>query len=335
MNKFTFWLLIGCISLTLLTPISAQEMEESLVIYSGRSQSLVEPIFNRFSEDTGIQIEVRYAGTTELAATILEEGDASPADVFVAQDAGGLGALAFAGMLATLPDDILERVEARFQSPEGLWVGLSGRARVLVYNTEQLTSDQLPASILDLTNETWRGRVGWAPTNASFQANITAMREILGEEGTEAWLRGMIANEVKVYPKNTPNVQAAIDGEIAVGLVNHYYLYRFLAEDSSVSAALHYFPNGDAGSLINVAGAAILNTSSYQGLAQRFILYLLGSGAQTYFAEETFEYPLAAGVDPSVDLVPLSEIVAPDLDLSNLADLEGTVRLLTTVGALP
>ena len=102
MNKFTFWLLIGCISLTLLTPISAQEMEESLVIYSGRSQSLVEPIFNRFSEVTGIQIEVRYAGTTELAATILEEGDSSPADVFIAQDAGGLGALAYAGMLANL-----------------------------------------------------------------------------------------------------------------------------------------------------------------------------------------------------------------------------------------
>ena len=335
MNKFTFWLLIGCITLTSLTPISAQDMGELLVIYSGRSQSLVEPIFNRFSQDTGIQIEVRYAKTTELAATILEEGDASPADVFVAQDAGGLGALAYAGMLATLPEDILERVETRFQSPEGLWVGLSGRARVLVYDTEQVTSDQLPASILDLTNETWRGRVGWAPTNASFQANVTAMREILGEEATEAWLRGMIANEVKVYPKNTPIVQAAIVGEIAVGLVNHYYLYRFLTENSSVTAALHYFPNGDAGSLINVAGAAILNTSSRQGLAQRFILYLLGSSAQRYFAEETFEYPLAAGVDPSVDLVPLSEIVAPDIDLSDLSDLEGTVRLLTTVGALP
>ena len=335
MRKITFGLLMGCLFLTALAPVGAQEMGETLVIYSGRSQSLIEPILNRFSEDTGIQIEVRYANTTELAATILEEGSASPADVFIAQDAGALGALTYGEMLSLLPTDILERVEARFQSPDGLWVGLSGRARVLVYNTEMVTPDQLPASILDLTDEEWQGRVGWAPTNASFHSNITAMRVLLGEEATEAWLRGMIANDVLVYPKNTPIVQATIDGEIAVGLVNHYYLYRFLAEDATVTAALHFFPDGDAGSLINVAGAAILNTSSRQGLAQRFILYLLGAGAQRYFAEETFEYPLAAGVAPSVDLPPLADIVAPDIDLSDLADLEGTVRLLTTAGALP
>ena len=132
--------------------------------------------------------------------------------------------------------------------------------------------------------------VGHRPTPLS-QANVTAMRLLLGEEVTKTWLRGMIANDTQVYPKNTPIVQAAIDGEIAVGLVNHYYLFRFLAEVPSINARLHFFPNGDAGSLINVAGAAILNTSSRQGLAQRFILYLLGAGAQRYFAEETFEYP--------------------------------------------
>ncbi|MCY4105612.1 MAG: iron ABC transporter substrate-binding protein [Chloroflexi bacterium] len=335
MRKFRLAMLVTGFLLSVISPISGQEMGESLVIYSGRSQSLVEPIFNRFSEDTGIPIEVRYAGTTELAATILEEGEASPADVFVAQDAGALGALAYAGQLAALPPDITERVEARFQSPAGLWIGLSGRARVLVYDTEQVTPDQLPASLLDLTGEEWRGRVGWAPTNASFQANVTAMRALWGEEVTETWLKDMIANDVRVYPKNTPIVQAAIDGEIAVGLVNHYYLYRFLAEDPSVTAALHYFPNGDAGTLVNIAGAAILNTSENQGLAQRFILYLLGAGAQTYFAEETYEYPLAGGVEPSVNLVPLAEIEVPELDLSDLADLAGTVRLLTTVGALP
>ena len=335
MRKTVFVLFLGSVLLFSLGAASAQGGDETLVIYSGRSQSLIEPILNRFAEDTGIAIKVRYAKTTELAATILEEGAASPADVFIAQDAGALGALAHAEMLAPLPSDILERVGPRFQSPDGLWVGVSGRARVLVYNTELVSPVELPASILDLTGEEWHGRVGWAPTNASFQANVTAMRVLLGGEATEAWLRGMIANDVLVYPKNTPIVQAAIDGEIAVGLVNHYYLFRFLAEDADIDVTLHFFPNGDAGSLINVAGAAILNTSSRQGLAQRFILYLLGAGAQHYFAEETFEYPLAAGVEPSVDLPPLAKIAAPDIDLSDLADLEGTVRLLTNVGALP
>ena len=335
MRKIIFVLLLGSVLFFTLGAANAQDEGEALVIYSGRSQSLIEPILNLFSEDTGIHIEVRYANTSELTATILEEGTASPADVFIAQDAGALGALAYGEMLAPLPTDILERVGSRFQSPDGFWVGVSGRARVLVYNTELVAPAELPDSILDLTGEEWRGRVGWAPTNASFQANITAMRLLLGEEATEAWLRGMIANDVSVYPKNTPIVQAAIDGEIAVGLVNHYYLFRFLAENPDIDATLHFFPNGDAGSLINVAGAAILNTSSRQGLAQRFILYLLGAGAQRYFAEETFEYPLVVGVDPSVNIPALTEIAAPDIDLSDLADLEGTVRLLTDVGTLP
>ena len=248
MRKTVFVLFLGSVLLFSLGAASAQGGDETLVIYSGRSQSLIEPILSRFAEDTGIAIKVRYAKTTELAATILEEGAASPADVFLAQDAGALGALAHAEMLAPLPSDILERVGPRFQSPDGLWVGVSGRARVLVYNTELVSPVELPASILDLTGEEWHGRVGWAPTNASFQANVTAMRVLLGEEATEAWLRGMIANDVLVYPKNTPIVQAAIDGEIAVGLVNHYYLFRFLAEDADIDATLHFFPNGDAGS---------------------------------------------------------------------------------------
>ncbi len=313
----------------------AQDVEETLTIYSGRSQSLIEPILQRFSEATGIAIEVRYASTAEMAAAILEEGEASPADVFIAQDAGTLGALATADMLALLPTDILERVEPNFQSPDRLWVGLSGRARTLVYNTELVDEEKLPASIMDLTAPEWRGRVGWAPTNASFQANITAMRLLLGEDMTEKWLRDMIANDVRVYPKNTPIVQATIEGEIAVGLVNHYYLFRFLAEEPDIPAALHFFPDGDAGSLINVAGAAILRTSPQPGLAQRLLLYLLGNDAQEHFANETFEYPLVTSVEAASNLLPITDIAAPNIDLSDLTDLEGTFALLSAVGALP
>ena len=240
-------------------------------------------------------------------------------------------------MLQALPDATLERVvDSAFVSPDGLWVGLSGRARVLVYNPEMLDelSLELPDSILDLTDEKWRGLVGWAPTNASFVANVTAMRVLLGDCDTEDWLAGMIANDVQAYPKNTPIVQAVINGEIPVGLVNHYYLYRFLAEDPEITATLHFFPSGDVGSLINIAGAAILRTSDQQDQALELVDYLLSDPAQAYFAETTYEYPLVETVEPSVGLPALAEIEAPDIDLSDLADLQGTLEMIEDSGAL-
>src|SRR5688572_8611194 len=147
----------------------------SLVVYSGRSEELVRPIIERFAEETGVDVRVQYAGTAELAATLLEEGSNTPADVFFAQDAGALGAVAREGMFATLPDDILELVEPRFRSPDGLWIGISGRARVVVYNRETVSEEDIPESILDFTDPQWEGRLGWAPTNASLQSIVTAL----------------------------------------------------------------------------------------------------------------------------------------------------------------
>ena len=221
--------------------------DRELTIYSGRGESLVEPIIKRFEEATGITVRVRYAGTAELAAAILEEGERSPADIYFAQDAGALAALAEAGALAQLPDDVLDAVPEELRDASGRWVGTSGRARVLVYSPERVPNP--PNSIFDLVNEEWRGRVGWAPSNGSFQAFITAMRQLHGEEATEAWLRGMIANDVREYPKNSPQVQAVGDGEIDIGLVNHYYLFRFLAEDPDFPAANHFTDAGGAGAL--------------------------------------------------------------------------------------
>ena len=214
-------------------PALADE-DRVLTVYSGRNESLIGPIMAQFSEDTGIAVKILYGGTSAVANQILTEGENSPADVFIAQDGGALGALAAADMLRRLPEATLNRVvDSAFVSPDGLWVGLSGRARVLVYNPDLLEemSLELPESILELTDEKWRGLVGWAPTNASFVANITAMRVLLGDCDTEDWLAAMVANDVQAYPKNTPIVQAVIQSEIPVGLVNHYYLYRFLAED--------------------------------------------------------------------------------------------------------
>ena len=307
----------------------------SLVVYSGRSESLVGPIIEQFREATGIDVSTKYGSTGEIAATILEEGGNSPADVFFAQDPGGLGAVAQAGMLNVLPGDIAGLVPGWAQSPTGLWVGISGRARTLVYNTYRLSEDDLPASIFDLTDPKWKSRLGWAPTNGSFQAMVTAMRVLWGEEKTIEWLEGIKANEPGIYPKNTPQVAAAAAGEIDIGLVNHYYLHRFLQEEGDAFGARNYHPTaGGPGSLVLVAGAGILKTSQNQENAEKFLKFMLSKVGQQYFAGQTYEYPLVEGVKTNRLLTPIDEIDKPDVDMADLADLEGTQSLLRELGIL-
>ena len=308
---------------------------DSLTVYSGRSAELIGPLLERFAEEQGVDVRVRYAGTSELAALLLEEGDRSPADLYIAQDAGALGAVEAAGLLAPLDDELLARVDPAFRSRSGRWVGLSGRARVVVYNTEAIAPGDLPESILDFAEPGWAGRVGWAPQNGSFQAWITALRVTQGEEAARAWLEAMRANGVAAYPNNTSIVQAVASGEIEAGFVNHYYLHRFLAEEGeSFGARNHYTAPGDVGTLVNVAGAAILESSEERGLASRLIAFLLGEEAQRHYALETFEYPLVEGVPASADLPSIAGLRPLEVDLSRLEDLEATLRLLREVGAL-
>ena len=300
----------------------------TLVVYSGRSENLVGPVIEQFSEATGIDVEVRYAGTSAMAATLLEEGANSPADVFFSQDGGALGEISNAGLLAPLPEEVLALVPENLVGTNDDWVGVSGRARVLVYNTDELTEADLPDDIWGLTDPAWSGRVGWAPTNASFHTAVTAMRVLEGEERTQEWLEAMIANDVQAYEGNAQIVEAVAAGEISVGLVNHYYLYRFLAEQGEAfTARNYYFRTPHAGSIINVAGVGILNTSDNPEAAQAFVEYLLSNEAQQYFANETYEYPLAGeGIVVSDLLLPIDEISVPDVELNELDDLAGTLE---------
>ncbi|MCI0844993.1 MAG: extracellular solute-binding protein, partial [Chloroflexi bacterium] len=239
----------------------------SLTVYSGRSDTLVAPLIKQFAEATGIDVRVKYASTPQLAATLLEEGGNTPADVFFAQDPGGLGAVS--GLLTPLSDTVLQKVPQWAVSPSGVWVGVSGRARTVVYNTETLTPADLPEDLTGFADPKWKGRIGWAPTNASFQTMITAMRSIWGEEKTLQWLKDIKANDPKVYPKNTPIVAAAAAGEIDVGLVNHYYLHRFLAEEGDSFGARNYHPPaGGPGAIVMVAGVGILSASDNKENAQ-------------------------------------------------------------------
>ncbi len=304
-----------------------------LVIYSGRSEALVGPLIERFRTQTGYDVQVNYASTSELAATILEEGDASPADVFFSQDGGALGALAAESRLAALPQATLDRVDEAFRSPDGVWVGVSGRARVAAYNTDELSEADMPDSIVDFTDPSWKGKLGWAPANASLQSFVTALRFLEGDEAAKTWLEGIQANEPKVYEGNLQALEGVASGEVDVAFINHYYLLERLA-DGAVPVANHFFPGGDPGSLINAAGAGILTTAKNKTAAQAFVDFLLNEESQAYFATETYEYPLVDGVPADDRLTPLDEIASPDIDLSDLADLEGTLELMREVGVL-
>jgi iron(III) transport system substrate-binding protein len=264
---------------------------------------------------------------------IQEEGDNSPADVYYSQGAGFLGELSSTEALTTLPEELLEQVPAALRSPDDDWVGLSGRARTVVYNTEELTEDDVPDSILEFTDPEWQGRIGYAPTNASFQDFVTALRSLEGEDGARAFLEGLVANAVP-YENNTAIVEAVAAGEVSVGLVNHYYLYRFLAEDPDYPAANKFFTDGDPGALINIAGAGVLATTDEEAGALALMEFLLSPTAQTYFAEETFEIPVTDGAEASVELPALDSLSLPEFDLNQLLDLQGTVDLLIEVGAL-
>lgn len=310
-------------------------MPRTLTVYSGRSSSLVDPILKEFSVITGVPLEVRYGGTGEMAATLLEEGGNSPADVFFAQEPGGLGVVE--PLLKTLPAEIYDAAPEWARDPDGKWVGLTGRARVVVYNTDELSPSDLPDSIEGFTEPEWRGKIGFPPTNASFHVMVTAMREDWGESRTRSWLEGIIANSPQFYAKNTPTVAAVESGEILVGFVNHYYLHRFLAEEGDGFAARNYYtPAADAGSLVMAAGAGILASTDAPDEAERLLAFLQGLTAQQYFADKTHEYPFNPSVQANPSLPSLESIGARfQTNLGELSDLEGTQDLLREVGALP
>ena len=309
--------------------VSATDTGE-LVVYSGRSKGLVHPIIKQFEKETGITVKVRYGNTAQLAVALLEEGEKSPADLFWAQDAGALGAVSKQGLFQTLPESTTSKVPDKFRNSEGTWIATSGRARVLAYAPERVKAEELPKSVFDLTDAKWKGRVGWAPQNASFQAFVTAMRILEGEEKAEEWLRGMKANGAKSYPKNTPIIRALAAGEIDLGLPNHYYLMRFKKSDSGFPVEQVFFTSGDAGNLVNVAGIGVLKSSSHSEEVSSFVQYLLSPKVQQVFISEVFEYPVTDAVIPSGKLLPLDELLklTPELNLEKLDDLEGTLKLL-------
>ena len=309
---------------------------KTLTLYSGRAEVQIQPVIDEFTEETGIKVNVRYGATPELAAQISEEGSNSPADMFFAQDAGGLGAVDDRGLFAPIPADVLAQVEPKYHADDGNWIGVTGRVRVIVANSKNVPAAEVPTNIFDVTAPKWKGKVGIAPTNGSFESFLTAMTVQAGPERTKQFLSDLKANNVKLYNDNALILKAVNDGEIDLGLINHYYWYQLaneIGEDKMV-ARNHFTLNGDPGALVNVAGVGILKTAEHQAEAAQFVSFLLGKTAQTFFAEKNFEFPLASGVQPLSSLPKLSEVQSPDIDLSNLSDLDQTLTMLREAGLL-
>lgn len=306
--------------------------EDALTIYSGRTESLVAPLLDRFSEQTGIPIEVRYGDTPDLALLLAEEGDRTPADVFYSQSPGATAFLGGKGLLGRLDRSERDLVAPRFEASDGTWIGVSGRQRVLVYNEELVDERDLPQSVFDLTAPRFRGRVALAPENGSFQDFISAMRELRGEDAARDWLRAMADNDARPYANNIAIVEAVGRGEVPMGLANHYYNHRALEEDPGLPSRNHQFADGDLGGLVIPSTISITAASERREDAERLVAFLLDEGAQKYFADETFEYPLAPGVAPAEGVPPLSSLRPPRYEAGELADLEATARLIAESG---
>ncbi len=309
------------------------EDDAGLVIYSGRNEKLVKPLLDELEKAVGTTVAVRYGESAELAAQIQEEGGKTKAGLFFSQDAGALGALSTKGLLEKLPQASLDKVDPAFRGSAGDWVGTSGRVRVLAYNPGQVS--KVPDTVHDLVKPEWKGKIGYVPTNASFQAFVTGMRVLEGDDATRAWLKGLKANEPKVYDNNLKVLDGVGKGEVSLGLVNHYYWYEQVAEkgESKVKAKIHFLPGGDPGALVNTAGVGILKGSDQAPVAQKAVDFLLSEKAQKYFADDTKEYPLAAGVTSTVKgLPPLASLDAPKIDLGKLESLQETLKLLQEAG---
>ncbi|AEA28728.1 iron ABC transporter substrate-binding protein [Pseudonocardia benzenivorans] len=311
---------------------TAASGDRTLVVYSGREEALVGELIKQFEQTSGIKVETRYGSTTELAAQLLEEGDRTPAQVFLSQESGALGAVAAAGHLTTLPADVTSAVPANYTSKDGSWVGLTGRARVIAYDSRTYAADQVPGDITELVQPQWKGKIAIAPTNASFQAHVTALRVTAGEEAARAWVQGLKANEPQIHRNNTAILEAVNAGTAGLGLINHYYWARSETDPTTLRAQLKFGDPGSVSALVNVTGAGILKGAAQSPEAAEFVKFLVSPQAQKYFAEKTAEYPLVAGAGAPKAVPPLDRLGGPDIDLAQLSSVRTTVEMLTQEG---
>lgn len=308
------------------------DLSGTLTLYSGRGEPLVNPLLSYIEDQyDDFKVDTRYEASTTLANQIETAGTAGEADVFFSVNAGALGLLADAGRTVTLPDDVQNLVPTQYRADGGAWIGTSGRARTIPYNTDDLSDGDVPDDIFAVPDTDFAGDMGWAPSYGSFQGFLTAMRVMNGREETKAWLEGMLEAGVRRYSDEFIVARAVANGELTAGFANHYYIQRVLANDDDAPIGTAFTQN-DAGSIFNVAGAAVVDSTGDESMSANFVRHLLSAEAQEYFATRTFEYPLIPEVEPVGDLPPVDELATPDFDLAQLSDIGPTIDLMREVG---
>jgi iron(III) transport system substrate-binding protein len=308
---------------------------ETLTVYSAQHESLVRTMLEGFTDETGIELEFRDANDSELANQIVQEGESSPADVFLTENSPAIDVVDQAGLLAPIDAKTLEQVEASYRPESGNWTGFAARSTALIHNPDEIAADELPASMLDLADPEWEGRVAIAAGGADFQAIVSAVLALEGEEATREWLAGLERN-AEIYASNTAIMKAVDEGEVPVGITYHYYWFRDQAQDGLVGddAELHYFRNQDPGAFVSVSGAGVLASSDQQEDAQRLVEWLTGRAAQERLADSSaLEYAVGVGVDSADALPPLAELQAPDVDPGAL-DAPLVTELMQEAGLL-
>ncbi len=314
---------------------AATAADGALVIYSGRNEKLVGPLLEQLEQAVGTKVQVRYGDSASMAAQLLEEGERTQADLFFSQDAGALGALAKQGRLAPLASGVTSRVVDGYADDQGRWVATSARARVIAYDPQRAPTVADATSSDVVLDPQYKGRIGYAPTNASWQSFVTALRVAKGEDGARDWLTRFKAQEPRAYEKNTGVLEGVEAGEVDLGLINHYYWHLRVAEvgKDKVDSKIRFLDSTDPGALVNVAGVGVLAGSDQAQAAAKAVDFLLGTPAQTYFADETAEYPVVPGVSTTThELPPLTTLKRPAVDLNDLDSLPQTLELLGQVG---
>jgi len=325
--------LLSALALTGAACSNGSEEEPGLVVYNAQHEQLLEEITPKFEKQTGIDVQLRHGGDSEMAAQLQQEGEASPADVFLTENTPAMSAVERAGLLAPLEPAATEPIPAQYRPTSNRWTGFVARSTVLVYNPDMVSADELPESILELAEPQWKGKVSFSPTGADFQAIVAAVLDLEGEAATRRWLEGLKANGT-VYDGNDVVLEAVNSGEIATGIEYHYYWYRDQAEsgENSDDSRLHYFGDRDPGAFVSISGAGVLKNAEHPGAAQKFVAFLTSREGQQALADSyALGHPLnpAVRLDPPVK--PFSSLQPPQVAVSEL-DGEKAVELLADAG---
>jgi len=308
---------------------------DELLIYNAQHESLTKEWIDAFTKETGVKVTYRQGGDTELGNQLIAEGDASPADVFLTENSPAMAAVEHAGLFADLDAETINQVPSQYRPASGKWTGVAARTTVFVYNKARLQPDQLPKSMLDLEQPAWKGRWGGAPAKADFQAIVSALLQLKGEQATAQWLAGMKTNAV-VYNDNIATMKAVNAGEVDGGIIYHYYWFRDQAKTKADSGntELHYFKNQDPGAFVSLSGGGVLKSSKKTQQAQQFLRFITGKAGQEVLEKgDSFEYTVASGVPANPALVPLNDLQAPVVDPSTL-DAQKVSDLMTKGGLL-